>query len=808
MYKMQTTELDCPLCMEPLEIDDVNFYPCTCGYQVCRFCWHRIRTDENGLCPACRKAYSEDPAVYTPLSQDEIQRIIKERKQKDTQRKQKLTENRKHLANVRVVQKNLVFVVGLTQRLADSELLKRNEYFGKFGKIHKIVINNSTNYAGPQGPSASAYITYNKEEDAYKAILAVSNAYLDGRTLKASLGTTKYCSYFLRNIPCPKQDCMYLHELGDEVASFTKEEMQEAKHQEYEQQLLANYARKMGINTDKISKDLWSGTEGSSLPSGSGWGIRDDASGSSHSGSPHPRASPPGFENYDQKDNDTNYWDEENWDTPNQPTVPQPKENQPITDTETEKQTTLNTKKTIPTQTKIPQKTQNIIKTIPPAVQPTLPQSIPKNVGQPRREGFDDTGWPVSAAPQVPPVTDPLLDYTPTVSTNLFDGTSGEFACGLGLSNLHLKVSSDDDLGFDPWNESSKGLADLLREEVTQTSPTSFNPHQPIPPSTNRPGYVPQMNQQQIHGHTNADNKDDFKSWQEGFRALLPNININFSGWPNTEGYQRGPSEWSPATQDTSNIPTTTTTQRQVRPPPGFEAKRPDPHIPMVDDPSIVWSKVIGGKSDPLPIVPGIITNGYSGLSSGNGPTDLPGAVAVQSPGMLKKYHQPIPSNIPGIPGQPTKTSSSQISNTTTMPNDHIDPSVLKFLNFFGSANKVKSPSSGLSDITIDGPLNGLPVDAFENKITDLVKGSDAKPKEEDKTGISGKVPLEKETKMSKNPPGKSKAGTSLKKQPSTQAPGKIPVHSDCKGNKYQPGKQRKENRYGVVKNKTKVENL
>ena len=46
---------ECPLCMEPLEIDDVNFFPCTCGYQICRFCWHRIRTDENGLCPACRK---------------------------------------------------------------------------------------------------------------------------------------------------------------------------------------------------------------------------------------------------------------------------------------------------------------------------------------------------------------------------------------------------------------------------------------------------------------------------------------------------------------------------------------------------------------------------------------------------------------------------------------------------------------------------------------------------------------------------------------------------------------------------------
>lgn len=45
-------------------------------------------------------------------------------------------------------------------------------------------------------------------------------------TMQASLGTTKYCSYFLKSMQCPKPDCMYLHELGDEAASFTKEEMQ------------------------------------------------------------------------------------------------------------------------------------------------------------------------------------------------------------------------------------------------------------------------------------------------------------------------------------------------------------------------------------------------------------------------------------------------------------------------------------------------------------------------------------------------------------------------------------------------------
>lgn len=46
---------------------------------------------------------------------------------------------------------------------------------------------------------------------------------IDGRLIKTSLGTTKYCSHFMKNQSCPKPDCMYLHELGDQEASFTKE---------------------------------------------------------------------------------------------------------------------------------------------------------------------------------------------------------------------------------------------------------------------------------------------------------------------------------------------------------------------------------------------------------------------------------------------------------------------------------------------------------------------------------------------------------------------------------------------------------
>ena len=33
----------------------------------------------------------------------------------------------------------------------------------------------------------------------------------------------------MKNQSCPKNDCMYLHELGDDLASFTKEQMQQVK---------------------------------------------------------------------------------------------------------------------------------------------------------------------------------------------------------------------------------------------------------------------------------------------------------------------------------------------------------------------------------------------------------------------------------------------------------------------------------------------------------------------------------------------------------------------------------------------------
>lgn len=551
---MQASDAECPLCMEQLEIDDVNFFPCTCGYQICRFCWHRIRTDENGLCPACRKPYSEDPAVYTPLSQDEIQRILKERKQKDVQRKQKVTENRKHLANVRVVQKNLVFVVGLTQRLADPELLKRPEYFSKFGKIHKIVVNNSTNYAGPQGPSASAYITYVKEEDAIKAIIAVCNTHLDGRTLKASLGTTKYCSYFLRNIPCPKTDCMYLHELGDGAGSFTKDDMQAGKHQEYEQQLIAYYSKKMGLNSDRDSKEDWpvdGGAENRSspgLPSGAAWaGKNEDGD----------NINQPVRKNEDN----LSLQCKEDWEESWTPSVSAPDH-------------------------------------IPPSA-----------IKQEQKTAPTITGW--GNTENTPRVLD---------SASLF---SADLCSGLGLANLHLKVYGEDDLGFDPWNECSKGLADLLQEESEQTTKPRTQQH--ISTASHAHRFLP----------TFPRDPDDIRNWQDGLRALLPNINISFSdslrarqqnSWPQSSSLptETPSSNWPFSTHQPSSL--------QVRPPPGFECKQPSSQMSTIDDPSIVWSKTLDPASNPQINKPVAtpVPNGFPGMHPVTRPADLQNSASRQ----------------------------------------------------------------------------------------------------------------------------------------------------------------------------------
>ena len=141
-------------------------------------------------------------------------------------------ELRTPLQNMRIIQKNLVYLIGLSKDLIDKEeLLCSFEYLGQFGKIIKFVINKSKTYNenGPNGPSYSCYVTYSSYEESSLAILSLDNAIIDNHVIKASYGTTKYCNNFLKNSVCLNEECLYLHEIADEEDIISRSEMSNNK---------------------------------------------------------------------------------------------------------------------------------------------------------------------------------------------------------------------------------------------------------------------------------------------------------------------------------------------------------------------------------------------------------------------------------------------------------------------------------------------------------------------------------------------------------------------------------------------------
>lgn len=49
-FKRSQDGLVCPLCITPLDVMESGWVPCPCGYQLCLFCYERIRNEFNNQC--------------------------------------------------------------------------------------------------------------------------------------------------------------------------------------------------------------------------------------------------------------------------------------------------------------------------------------------------------------------------------------------------------------------------------------------------------------------------------------------------------------------------------------------------------------------------------------------------------------------------------------------------------------------------------------------------------------------------------------------------------------------------------------
>ena len=159
--------------------------------------------------------------------------------QTDSVKSLDFTNSKLQSSNIRVICKNILYLIGIPYEIANEDTLIRKEYLGQYGSIQKIIINkngylkNESNY-----PTYSSYVTYSSQIEASLALLALNNSNHFNHKLNACYGTNKYCNSFLKGVECINKECYYLHEIADKNDIINKNESQ-TKFQFLEQQKIA-----------------------------------------------------------------------------------------------------------------------------------------------------------------------------------------------------------------------------------------------------------------------------------------------------------------------------------------------------------------------------------------------------------------------------------------------------------------------------------------------------------------------------------------------------------------------------------------
>jgi CCR4-NOT transcription complex subunit 4 len=109
-------------------------------------------------------------------------------RQKEAQKREADHLSRKHLAGLRVRQKNLVYVTGLKPKVFGEKLvegLRQKDFFGQYGDIVKIVVSKAKDPAQLINAPVGIYITFARKDAAESCIQTVDGLRLpDGSRLR------------------------------------------------------------------------------------------------------------------------------------------------------------------------------------------------------------------------------------------------------------------------------------------------------------------------------------------------------------------------------------------------------------------------------------------------------------------------------------------------------------------------------------------------------------------------------------------------------------------------------------------------
>ncbi|KRY88767.1 Bardet-Biedl syndrome 2 -like protein [Trichinella pseudospiralis] len=259
------TFVQCNLCDELVKSEESLFLTCGCKLDVCGYCLTRS-VNQTGCCPICHAKVSIIPEWDELLLDDFTEEVGRSKPRSNS------TKSRRKLSDLRVLQDNLVSVCGLPLEIADPDTLRSDDYFGKYGKIMRILINK-------KGKMPMAYITFQRSKDAMQAVAELDKKDLGGHTVKASLGTTRYCAFFLKNSICKIHDCYFMHNLVPDEATFSRDDLEKGKHLQYQKKLVDDYIKQKTMQAMKLQANKVKNEPRSTFPiikkKGAAWGKID-----------------------------------------------------------------------------------------------------------------------------------------------------------------------------------------------------------------------------------------------------------------------------------------------------------------------------------------------------------------------------------------------------------------------------------------------------------------------------------------------------------------------------------------------------
>lgn len=121
----------------------------------------------------------------------------------------------KKLMTFRIVKEKLLYLIGIPRKFANQEVIRSDPYCGQFGYSEQVVINFNPKdvYEG----RVAVYVHYDNPIQVAVALKCLNGLKIgEGCTLKASFGTSKYCSNFLANSHCDSHlegKCPFIHYL-------------------------------------------------------------------------------------------------------------------------------------------------------------------------------------------------------------------------------------------------------------------------------------------------------------------------------------------------------------------------------------------------------------------------------------------------------------------------------------------------------------------------------------------------------------------------------------------------------------------